>query len=88
MAIKKETDAKSKIKVAVKEIAEKAADKVKKVTKVAEKKTAAKSATLKTMKEAEEKAKKETGNSRGQQNTRQGASSRITHCTQYKSFRR
>ncbi|WP_405332104.1 DUF4912 domain-containing protein [Fibrobacter sp.] len=58
MAIKKETDAKSKIKVAVKEIAEKAADKVKKVTKVAEKKTASKSATLKTMKEAEEKAMK------------------------------
>ena len=54
MAIKKETDAKSKIKVAVKEIAEKAADK----TKVAEKKTASKSATLKTMKEAEEKAMK------------------------------
>ena len=58
MAIKKETDAKSKIKVAVKEIAEKAADKVKKVTKVAEKKTASKSATLKTMKDAEEKAMK------------------------------
>ena len=58
MAIKKETEAKSKIKVAVKEIAEKAADKVKKVTKVAEKKTASKSATLKTMKEAEEKAMK------------------------------
>ena len=58
MAIKKETDAKSKIKVAVKEIAEKAADKVKKVTKVAEKKTASKSATLKTMKEAEEMAMK------------------------------
>ena len=58
MAIKKETDAKSKIKEAVKEIAEKAADKVKKVTKVAEKKTASKSATLKTMKEAEEKAMK------------------------------
>jgi hypothetical protein len=58
MAIKKETDAKSKIKVAVKEIAEKAADKVKKVTKVAEKKTTSKSATLKTMKEAEEKAMK------------------------------
>jgi hypothetical protein len=37
---------------------------------------------------SEEKAKKETGNSRGQQNTRQGASSRTTHCTQYKSFRR
>ena len=58
MAIKKETDAKSKIKVAVKEIAEKAADKVKKVAKVAEKKTTSKSATLKTMKEAEEKAVK------------------------------
>ena len=58
MAIKKETDAKSKIKVAVKEIAEKAADKVKKVTKVAEKKTASKSVTLKSMKEAEEKAMK------------------------------
>ena len=58
MAIKKETDAKSKIKVAVKEIAEKAADKVKKVTKAAEKKTASKSATLKSMKEAEEKAVK------------------------------
>ena len=58
MAIKKETDAKSKIKEAVKEIAEKAADKVKKVTKVAEKKTASKSATLKTMKDAEEKAMK------------------------------
>ena len=58
MAIKKETDAKSKIKVAVKEIAEKAADKVKKVTKVAEKKTASKSATLKTKKVAEEKAMK------------------------------
>ena len=58
MAIKKETDAKSKIKVAVKEIAEKAADKVKKVTKAAEKKAASKSATLKTMKEAEEKAMK------------------------------
>ncbi len=36
MAIKKETDAKSKIKVAVKEIAEKAADKVKKVQRVME----------------------------------------------------
>ena len=58
MAIKQETDAKSKIKVAVKEIAEKAADKVKKVTKAAEKKTASKSATLKSMKEAEEKAVK------------------------------
>ena len=58
MAIKKETDAKSKIKVAVKEIAEKAADKVKKVTKAAEKKAASKSATLKSMKEAEEKAMK------------------------------
>ena len=58
MAIKKETEAKSKIKVAVKEIAEKAADKVKKVTKAAEKKTASKSATLKSMKEAEEKAVK------------------------------
>ena len=44
MAIKKETDAKSKIKAAVK--------------KVAEKKTATKSATLKTMKDAEEKAVK------------------------------
>ena len=70
MAIKKETDAKSKIKAAVKGLAEKTADKVKKaktatetaakekVAKVAEKKAATKSATLKTMKDAEEKAVK------------------------------
>ena len=70
MAIKKETDAKSKIKAAVKGLAEKTADKVKKVkaatetaakekvAKVAVKKTATKTATLKTMKDAEEKAVK------------------------------
>ncbi len=69
-AIKKETDAKSKIKAAVKGLAEKTADKVKKVkaatetaakekvAKVAVKKTATKTATLKTMKDAEEKAVK------------------------------
>ena len=70
MAIKKETDAKSKIKAAVKGLAEKTVDKVKKVkaatetaakekvAKVAVKKTATKTATLKTMKDAEEKAVK------------------------------
>ena len=70
MAVKKETDTKSRIKAAVKEIAAKTTDKVKKVktatetaakekvAKVAAKKTATKTATLKTMKDAEEKAVK------------------------------
>lgn len=70
MAVKKETDAKSKIKATIKELAEKTSDKVKKVkvatetaakekvAKVAAKKTATKAATLKTMKDAEEKAVK------------------------------
>ena len=70
MAVKKETEAKSKIKATIKELAEKTSDKVKKVkvatetaakekvAKVAAKKTATKAATLKTMKDAEEKAVK------------------------------
>ena len=70
MAVKKETDAKSKIKATIKELAEKTSDKVKKVkvatetaakekvAKVAAKKMATKAATLKTMKDAEEKAVK------------------------------
>ena len=70
MAVKKESDTKSRIKAAVKEIAAKTTDKVKKVktatetaakekvAKVAAKKTATKTATLKTMKDAEEKAVK------------------------------
>ncbi len=62
MAIKKETDAKSKIKAAVKKTEALAKEKVAKVASevkaVAAKKPAAKSATLKAMKDAEEKAVK------------------------------
>ena len=70
MAIKKETDTKSKIKTAVKDLASKTVQTVKKakaatesvakekVAKVAAKKSTSKAATLKTMKDAEEKAVK------------------------------